>query len=304
MLSRLHNCPQHVSQHQMWGLCRIQVRYIMPQWQASWQQSDYSDHALPVINGRRSHPHPHPCIRRGLFYGLTQSETCSVHANDKQKQHKCVCTHAHGHKHTDKKTRIQSWINKSGYNLSNEPYGTSMGSSITLSNKMAGSLSVCVSVCVCVDRWVADRVSSSPVCTACQLIFKGYKYGLLPLKLCIILASVCVYDRVCACVCVCVFQVYSHWLNEPAVCEHVSPPCESPLCWYSKVMNRCQILIVRPDSCLHLHLGLQAVRHDSTRPYSFDINLDIKKIINTLPLHYILTPEGSINWALMKEQWP
>lgn len=222
MLSKLHNCPQHVSQHQMWGLCRIQVRYWMPRWRAPWQQSDYSYHASHVINGRRSHPHPHTRIRKGLLYGLTPSETCSVHANDKQKQHKCVCTHTCAQTHVQRHAYIPGSINQvitSEMNHMEHQWAHQSHNQI----KWQGH-SACVSLCLCVGGWVCDRVSSSRVFIACQLIFKGYKYGLLPLKLWIILVSVCVSDRVCSCVCVCVFQVYSHWLNEPAVCVHVSPP--------------------------------------------------------------------------------
>lgn len=67
------------------------------------------------------------------------------------------------------------------------------------------SACVCLCPCLCVGGWVGRfcvTESVHPVCTAFQLIFKGYKYGLLPLKLCIIFVSVCVSDRVCACVCV------------------------------------------------------------------------------------------------------
>lgn len=64
-------------------------------------------------------------------------------------------------------------IDKSGYNLRDEPYGTSMDSSITQSKEMAGSLLTDVSVCVCICVGLRDRVSSSPVCTLCQLTFKG-----------------------------------------------------------------------------------------------------------------------------------
>ncbi len=60
--------------------------------------------------------------------------------------------------HAYTKTHTHSWINTLGHNPRDEPYGTSIGSSITQSQKMAGSLRVCV----------CD--SFSLVCIARQLI--------------------------------------------------------------------------------------------------------------------------------------
>lgn len=113
----------------------------------------------------------------------TISHMHSTNANEKQIQN----THIH--------KDSASWINTLGYNPRDEPYGTSISSSITQSQKMAGSLSV--SVCVC----VRDKVSSSFVCIACHKMAGSLS--------------------VCVCMTVCV--ICSHWSQETAVHMHLSP---------------------------------------------------------------------------------
>lgn len=130
----------------IWGLCRIQVRYWTPQWQAPRQQGDYSNHALLVINDRRSrtrlqrthsrqidtqHIHTYTFIKTD---GLVQSVT-HIYILMQKRYKTRTCIHA--------QTGMRSWINTLGHHPRDEPYGTSISSSITQSQKMAGSPGVC-----------------------------------------------------------------------------------------------------------------------------------------------------------------
>lgn len=196
--------------HLIWGLCRF--RWGTECTVTSPLTAEWLFQSRPVCNQWQKVTHTPPTRTLTADWYTTHSHihmhqdrpmyAPHIHSNAKQIQN----THA--------KTDTHSWINTLGHNPRDEPYGTSIGSSITQSQKMAGLLRVCVIVsllCVLHVSSYLKVMNTFPRSTIC-MAWSHWN--------CVSFWCPCVCMMVCMCVCA---QIYSHWLQEAAVCVHVSP---------------------------------------------------------------------------------
>lgn len=157
MSSKFHCCSKHTSKRQTPQMRFVQCSGEMPnasvtspltaEWLFQsrpacnqWQKVTHTPQTRAFMDELILNASMHTHVSRLVCIGCAH-----IHSDAKQIQNKHMSAYT--------ETGIHWWINTLGHNPRDEPYGTSIGSSITQSQKMAGSLWLCVSV------WVWDKVS-------------------------------------------------------------------------------------------------------------------------------------------------